>query len=183
MVKDKLFFFVNAEAERRSDPATSFLAFRDSTSTDPTSPNVTRVWASKLDELKAFLKSKFNYDPGAYENYNLDTWSNKALFKLNYNINKTHRVSLRYNYLRSYRDVLISNSRAVSGNRRLNKDALNFQGANYVINNDLHSVIGEVNSIFSNKMSNLLQIGFTANRDYRNSFCILFPLVDIQQDD
>ncbi|MBK8677216.1 MAG: TonB-dependent receptor [Sphingobacteriales bacterium] len=182
LVKDKLFFFVNAEAERRSDPATSFLAFRDSTSTDPTSPNVTRVWASKLDELKAFLKSKFNYDPGAYENYNLDTWSNKALFKLNYNINKTHRVSLRYNYLRSYRDVLISNSRAVSGNRRLNKDALNFQGANYVINNDLHSVIGEVNSIFSNKMSNLLQIGFTANRDYRNSFGSLFPLVDIQQD-
>jgi hypothetical protein len=42
-----------------------------------TGSTVSRVLASDLDALSTFLKSKFNYDPGEYENYSLETVSKK----------------------------------------------------------------------------------------------------------
>lgn len=177
IIKNKLFYFVNYEQEIRSDPATTFLANRGTSGN-----NVTRVLASDLDALSTFLKSKFSYDPGAYENYSLATESRKGMAKIDYNVNKSHRLSVRFNYLKSFRDVTSSNSGVVSGNRSGNLFALNFQNSNYVINNDLYSGIVELNSIIGTKFSNNLQFGYTANRDYRSSRGGIFPLVDILKD-
>lgn len=177
LIKNKLFYFINYEQERRTDPASTFLANRGTAGN-----NITRVLASDLDNLSSFLKSKFNYDPGLYENYPLETQSNKGLVKIDYNISKKHRLSARYNYLKSHRDVLASNSGVISGNRSLNLTAMNFQNSNYVINNDLYSGIIELNSILSSRFSNNLQVGYTANRDYRSSRGGIFPLVDILKD-
>jgi len=177
LVKNKLFYFFNAEMENRNDPATAFQASRPGLS----GPNVTRVRASALDSLSDFLKTKYGYDPGAYEDYSLKTSSLKYLVKFDWNINQKHRAVLRYNQLRSSRDVLISNSGAVNGNRRDNQTALNFANSNYVINNDIYSIIGELNSQLNRQTHNNFIIGFTANRDYRSSNGGVFPLVDIQQ--
>ncbi|TAK41302.1 MAG: TonB-dependent receptor [Saprospiraceae bacterium] len=174
IIKNKLFFFINGEIERRDDPATSFLAARPGLTGD----NVTRVLASDLDQLKDFLKSKYNYDAGDYENYLLNTTSDKAMIKLDYNVNNSNRVSFRFNYLKSARDVLASQSGSFNG-RRDNLFAMNFSNSNYVINNDIYSGIVEVNSIIGTKFSNNIQFGFTANRDYRSSGGGVFPLVDI----
>jgi len=176
IIKNKLFYFINAEAERRNDPATTYLANRPGL--DVNAPNVTRVRASAMDSLSNFLKSKYNYDPGQYEDFPLETMSNKILAKIDYNLSDKHKISVRYNYLRSSRDVPASNSGSFN-NRSGNKFALNFQSSNYIINNDIHSVIGEINSRFSSKLTNQLQVGFTANRDYRDSRAGVFPLVDI----
>lgn len=174
IIKDKLFFFVNGEFERRNDPATSFVASRPGLSGD----NVARVTASSMDSLRNFLMEKYDYDPGEYENYLLETYSDKLLAKLDYNLSNTTKVSLRYNYLRSFRDVLASNSGSFS-DRRDNGFAMNFQASNYVINNDIHSVIAEINTVIGNNAFNTATFGFTANRDYRSSRGGIFPLVDI----
>ena len=87
------------------------------------------------------------------------------------------KFSIRYNYLKSSRDVPTSNSGSFN-NRRDNGFALNFQNANYVINNDINSVIAEHNYL-GNRFSNNVIAGFTANRDYRSSLGGIFPLVDI----
>lgn len=175
IIKNKLFFFVNAEAERRSDPG---VAFKSNDNNGTTDANETRVKKSDLDALSTFLQTKFNYDPGVYEGYSLKTYSNKALAKLDWNINDVHKFSFRVNYLRSYRDVPVSNSGGFNG-RRDNLFAMNFSKNNYKINNDIYSAIAEFNSNFSNRMSNNLIFGFTANRDYRSSESAQFPLVDI----
>lgn len=175
LVKDKLFYFFNYEGERRNDPATPFVAARQGL----TGPNVTRVRSGQLDTLKNFLISNFNYDPGVYENYENETFSNKYLIKLDYNISKKHRASFKYNTLKSFRDVLSSNSGSPNGNRNGTTFALNFSNTNYVINNDIYSGIAELNSVFGSRMSNNISIGFTANRDYRSSRGGVFPLVDI----
>jgi hypothetical protein len=174
IIKNKLFFFINGEMERRSDPATQFLALRDN---NAGKPNVSRVKAADLDALKSFLMTKFNYDPGAYENYSLDIMSNKALARIDYNMSQKSKFSLRYNYLRSSRDQVASNSGSLQ-NRSNNGFALNFQNSNYVINNDIHSIVGEYNYV-GNSFSNKILGGFTANRDYRTSRGGVFPLVDI----
>ena len=178
--KDKIFFFINAEGERRSDPATLFAA--KDVDSDPSDPNVTRVDRAEMETLSAFLKSKYGYETGRIDGYNLETFSNKALAKLDFNINDNNKASIRYNYLRSRRDVLSSNSGVVSGNRNGTKNAMNFENTNYVINNDIHSVIGEWNTRVGNQLSNQFQVGFTANRDYRSSKGGIFPLVDIMKD-
>jgi len=176
IIPNKLFFFVNAEIERRDDPATSWVADRGQDG-----DNVSRVLASDLDELKTFLIDRFNYNPGEYEKYLLNTKSDKALAKLDYNINKSNRLSFRFNYLKSSRDVLASNSGSFQ-NRRDNGFALNFSNSNYIINNDIYSGIVELNTMLGTKMSNKVQFGYTANRDYRGSGGGVFPLVDILQD-
>ena len=133
--KDKIFFFINAEGERRSDPATLFTA--KDVDSDPSDPNVTRVDRAEMVALSAFLKDKYGYETGRIDGYNLETYSNKALAKLDFNINDNNKASIRYNYLRSRRDVLSSNSGVVSGNRNGTKNAMNFENTNYVINNDI----------------------------------------------
>lgn len=178
IIKDKLFFFVNGESERRDDPANSgFVALRPGQ--NDSDPNVTRVLASDLDALKSFLIQKYNYDPGVYENFALQTKSDKILARVDYNLSNKSKLSLRYNYLKSSRDVPASSSGSFNG-RAGNAFALNFSNNNYVINNDINSFIAEHNYIGSN-WSNKIIAGFTANRDYRSSGGGIFPLVDILQ--
>lgn len=178
IIKDKLFFFVNAEIERRSDPA-QYTAYRGAAGANV----VSRVSADTLDALSKFLQTKYNYSTGAYDNYSLATYSDKALAKLDYNISKIHHASVSFKYLKSSRDVFESGSGSVSGSRNGVTTALNFQNSNYIINNDLYSGIFELNSLFSTKLSNKFQAGYTVNRDYRSTNSSAFPLVDIQGPD
>ncbi len=87
IIKNKLFFFINGEAERVNEPATNFVAAR---------PGLTgaRVRASALDSLSNFLKSKYGYNPGPYENYDLRTYSNKFLVRLDYNLSQKSKLSV-----------------------------------------------------------------------------------------
>lgn len=174
IIKNKLFFFANYEGERRTDPGTQFTANRGG----PASGNTTRVLASDLDQLSKFLDENFGYQTGNYENYSLLTRSDKALLKFDWNINDQHRLSLRGNILKSTRDVPMSNSGSFGG-RNGNLFALNYENSNYEINIDIYSGILQLNSRFSNKWSNELIFGYTANRDYRTEKAITFPTVDI----
>lgn len=82
LVKDKLFFFLNFELEQRDDPASSYIASWDSVSTPLSNTNVSRVKAADLEALSQFLQQKYNYNPGRYEGYALETRSHKGLIKL-----------------------------------------------------------------------------------------------------
>lgn len=175
IIKDKLFFFINGEQERRDDPATNYVALRPGVNDGQA--NVSRVLATDLDGLRSYLINTFDYDPGAYENYTLATKSDKALIRLDYNMSQRSKFSIRYNFLKSSRDVPTSNSGAFN-DRRDNGFAMNFQNANYVINNDINSIIAE-HTFLGDQFSNNVIAGFTANRDYRGSLGGVFPLVDI----
>jgi hypothetical protein len=174
IIKNKLFFFANYEGERRNDPGTNFIA-SDGTNTGA---NVTRVKTSDLQGLTTFLKDKFGYETGAWDNYSLVTKSDKALLKLDWNISDKHKLSVRGNMLKSVRDVPMSNSGSFSS-RNGNLFSLNAQNSNYEINNDIFSLIGQLNSRLSDKVQNEMIFGYTANRDYRGEKSISFPTIDI----
>ncbi|MEP7374956.1 MAG: carboxypeptidase regulatory-like domain-containing protein [Chitinophagaceae bacterium] len=181
IIKNKLFFFFNGEAEKRTDPGTSFVADNG----DGTlAANESRTLASDLDALSAYLKSKFNYDTGPYQGYSLVTKSYKVLAKIDWNINAKNKFSIRYNMLKASRDVPASTSGAFGtpAARYNTVNTMNFANNNYEQNNDIYSAIAQLNTRFSNKISNELIFGFTANRDYRAVKGALFPLVDILKD-
>ena len=179
IIKNKLFFFGSYEQERISLPGSpTFRAARAGETPDGTS--ISQARALDLDTLKLFLISKFGYDPGQYENYNNRTESKKATVRIDWNINKNNTFTLKYNYLQSFRDVPASASGSPNGGRGPNANGMAFSGTGYTINNNFNIIIAELNTRFSNKSNNKLQIGYTALRDFRESLSSKeFPMVDI----
>ncbi len=176
IIKDKLFIFVSGEQQRESAPATSLVASRGGS----TGAGVSAAKAEDLEVLASFLKTKYNYDAGAFEKYNLETYSDKITARLDYNINTKNTFNINYYYLKSYRNVLASNSGAPGGNRQPSFTSMPFISSSYVINNDFNIFIGELNTRLSNTFSNKLQVGYNRLRDYRSSPGGIFPLVDIE---
>lgn len=176
IIKNKLFFFVSGEQERIGTPATSRVASRNGSTGD----NVSQARAETLDSLKNFLITKYGYNPGAYENYNFDIYSDKITARLDFNINNKNTFNINYYYLKSWRNQSPSNSGAPSGGRSPGNTTMPFFSSTYVINNDFNIIIGELNTRFSNKLTNKLQVGYNRLRDYRSSPGGIFPMVDIE---
>ena len=177
IIKNKLFFFVSGEQERISNPATSRIASRGGAASGPI---VSGASGEALDQLSAFLISRFNYNPGAYENYNYETKSDKITARLDYNINSKNTFNINYYYLKSSRNIAPSNSGAPTNGRSASITGMPFFSSSYIINNNFNIVMAELNTKFSNKLSNKLQVGYNSLRDFRSSPGGVFPMVDIQ---
>jgi outer membrane receptor for ferrienterochelin and colicin len=180
IIKNKLFFFASFEDENTTEPGTNF---RANAGSEAIGGNVTRVLASDLNNLSSFLSNNFGYETGPYQGYDHNTVATKFLIKLDYNINEKNKLSLRYNHLDSSTDVLASNSSSLGfGSRRSNVNALNFQNTNYMILENIRSIIGELNTRISSNVSNNLIVGYTFQDESRDSRGDFFPLVDILKD-
>ncbi|MCA6515569.1 MAG: carboxypeptidase regulatory-like domain-containing protein, partial [Chitinophagaceae bacterium] len=123
--KNKLFYFLNYEGERRNDVGSLWTADASNGAT-PISGNTTRVRKSDLDQLSSFLRTNFNYDPGAYEGFPFVTRSDKAVARIDWNINDKHKLSIRGNLLLSKRDVGVSSSNTTNGFRGGNPNSIAF---------------------------------------------------------
>ncbi|WP_235920991.1 TonB-dependent receptor [Foetidibacter luteolus] len=178
IIKNKLFFFVSAEQERLKQPATPWLAATPNMQANGIT--VSQATASSLDSLRQFLVDKYGYDPGQYQDYTYRTQSDKVTVKLDWNINNSNTFTIKYNYLKSFRDQSASSSGAPTNGRGGSATGLGFSGNGYTINNNFNIFIAELNTRFSNRVSNKFQVGYTALRDYRSSLAGgNFPLVDI----
>jgi hypothetical protein len=189
IVKDKVFFFISAEKVHQELPATSYTA--SSASNPAVTGSVSKANKDSLEALITLLKTNpktGGYDPGAYQGYNFLTKSEKMTIKLDWNINRNHTLTVKYNYLKSYADQFASGSRpnngsslVTSGSGSANNTAMPFWAAGYGINNNFNIFIAELNSRFGNSMSNKLQIGYTSLRDFRSqhSPSDTMPFVDI----
>ncbi len=175
--KNKLFFFTSYENEKLTEPGTTFTA---RAAGQASAGNVTRVLSSDLDTLSTYLRQNFRYETGPYQGYSHNTPAEKFLLRGDYNINSTNRLSLRYIYLDSSTDVLLSNSSSLGfGTRRTNLNGLNFQNSNYKILENIRSIVGEWNAAFGSEASNSLIVGYTSQDESRESVGTFFPLVDI----
>ncbi|MEP6713421.1 MAG: carboxypeptidase regulatory-like domain-containing protein [Ferruginibacter sp.] len=178
IIKNKVFFFASYEQEKIALPGSpTWRAARSGENSDGVS--ISQAKADTLNALKTFLVSKFGFDPGSYDNYNYRTESKKATVRLDWNINAKNTFTIKYNYLNSLRDVAASNSGAQIS-RQPSVTGLPFSGSGYTINNNFNIFIAELNSRFSNRANNKLQVGYSALRDFRGSLSSsAFPLVDI----
>ncbi len=175
LVRDKLFFFVNAELERTDDPGTNFVA-----SSGTPGFGVSRVEASVMDAIRQRMISEYNYDPGAYEGYINETNNNKVIAKLDWNINNNNNLSFRYNFLDAKRDLPphpFVLSFANTG-RGPNESSLPFQNSGYAINNDLHSFALELNTR-GGAFANRFFASYNRFRDFRQPFSEPFPTIEI----
>jgi hypothetical protein len=178
IIKDKLFFFVNGEQEKRTAPP---VAFRARQAGEVEGGNISRVTAADAELFKSHLIDNYNFNPGSYEGYSFEQENTKLFARFDYNFNENHRITLRHNYVTAYRDIPPSLSGS-QGGRQNSTTALPFNSANYVQNNTTNSTVLEVNSTFDNRFSNNLIITATTIRDFRGSQLNTrpFPFIDIE---
>ncbi len=178
IIKNKVFFFVNAEMVRNSSPATPWIA---AGSTNP--GQVTRVLKSDLDSVSNVLNRLFNYQTGPYEAYNNETSSDKFLARLDFNLSDRQKLMLRYTHHNSLADINISNSASLGfGTRTTNFQSMSYQNSGYLIGDNTRSAVAELNSTFSDRISNTFSIGYDfqdEDRQYKGAF---FPTIDILKD-
>ena len=180
IIKNKLFFFVNWEGDGLTQPGTSFLP---NAGGQAIQGNTTRVLESDLKSLSSFLQQKFNYATGDYTGFNLKTPSTRIIAKIDYNLNESNKISLRYIQLDSKSDQLVSNSNSLGfGSRRTNANALSFSNSDYAILENIRSLVGEWNAQLGANVTNNFIIGYTKNDESREVKGSFFPLVDILQD-
>ncbi|MCI0698227.1 carboxypeptidase regulatory-like domain-containing protein [candidate division KSB1 bacterium] len=178
IIRNKMFLFADFESDKVTQPGTNFTT-RTSTS-QTVAGNVTRVLDSDLTNLGNFLNTNFGYEAGSYQGYDHETPAKRFIAKLDYNLNDRNKLSMRYNHLDSDTDVLLSNSSSLGfGTRRTVSTGLNFQNSNYIILENIRSLVGEWNSLVGSNMSNNLIIGYTHQDESRDSRGTFFPFVDV----
>ena len=176
IARDKAFFFVNAELERRDDPGTNFVADTDGT----VGLGESRVDAAVMDQISQRMMEVYGYDTGPYEGYVNETNNNKLIAKLDWNINDNNNLTFRYNYLDAERDLpphpfVLSFNNAGRGP---NSTTLPFRNAGYTINNELNSFALELNSRGTG-FANRFFASYNIFRDFREPFSEDFPTVEI----
>lgn len=175
IIPNKLFFFVNGEIERKDDPGSNFVAAGGD------GLGESRVSAATMDAIRKRMKDVYGYETGPYQGYTHNTKNDKLLLKLDWNISNQHNASLRYNYLDASRD-LGPHGFAISYNntgRGPNNTSLPFQNSGYAINNNLHSLAFELNSMFGGNMANHFFASYNRFRDFREPLSENFPTIEI----
>jgi hypothetical protein len=172
--KNSLYYFVNLETEQREDAASSYVA-RNSSNAGNT--NTSRVLESDLQAVSSILKSKFDYNTGPYQGYNLKQKNYKWLAKIDWVINSNNSLSFTYNGLQATKEKP-AHPNAI---RRRGPDytTMQFKNSGYEIENKLHSFGAELKSNFGSKFANKLRGVYTSFRDSRTPFSTPFPVVNI----
>ncbi|MFD0941662.1 TonB-dependent receptor [Pedobacter boryungensis] len=189
IIKDKLFFFVNYERKITKAPGTSRIAATPALPYGSIS-TVTKTTADFMNTVSSYLDAKYGYKTGPYQNYENISENEKFFARLDWNIAKNHRFSIRYNQVESQSPSPASTSvtgSAVAGSLgygnvrsgNASTAGLPFFNSNYYQAANLYSATAELNSSFGNKVTNTLRVAYSHQNDPRNSDSAPFPLVDI----
>ncbi len=187
IIKNKLFFFINAEYEKRTlPPATTFTPTGGSGS----GGNTSAVSIDSLAKLSTYLKGAYGYETGAYDNFpNFQSKNHKYLAKIDWNISTVHKFTAKVSELVSTNDVAVNAFSVPNGGTggpngwtsvaRLGQTAMSFSNSNYAFKDVVRSAAAEINSNWKGKFSNQIISTYTKIRDTRTTPSTLFPFVDV----
>lgn len=186
IIKDKLFFFGNFEKEKSSYPGIPWSPSDPENGDSASSENfISRTTIHDLEIMRNYLSETYDYDAGSYQDFgNFASENYKILGKIDWNINKHNKFSVRYNYVKSTNDQQV-NATSAPGTRstfgRISEKSMAFTNANYGSLNTVGSLSAEMNSVW-NKSANKFLFTYTKIRDTRSSNSSPFPFVDIYED-
>ncbi len=182
IIKNKLFFFVNGEYELNPGQVVTWRPSEDGVAN--TDLMLSRTSKSDMELVKQHLISKYGYDPGSYTDYPADESNNKLMARIDWNINKSNKLSVRYNYTKNKAWYPTNGNSTDAGFRnnsmdRISQYSMAFSKSIYSQENTVNSIALDLNSRFSNKISNQFLATYTKIKDMRGSDSSPFPFIDI----
>jgi hypothetical protein len=174
IVKDKLFFFINAEGI--TEPSEVIQYRPDAAS------------AAILDQIYDKLVNDYHYNPGSYTNYPGGNNNLKLLARIDWNINENNKLMFRFNKTGNTQWNAPNGNSSDDNfrNRAYNRSSevsFPFSYNMYSMRNDVMSFATELNSRFSTAVSNQFIFTYTDINDQRGSNSDLFPHIDIMSGD
>ncbi|WP_207421375.1 TonB-dependent receptor [Desertivirga brevis] len=152
IIKNKLFFFLNAEKTKNTTP----LGLQPGQPGSLISPN-------DLQRINARAIA-LGYDAGSFLDQETYNESDKIFARFDYNINDNHRLTARYSYVEGSATDLIRNG-----------TTLTFSNGAILRESKTNSGVVELNSRFSNNLSNNFIFGYTSVREPRTAPGAAFP--------
>ena len=165
IIKDKLFFFTNAEYTKRTDPL-----FYNAGDVDANGNVSSLVDNPTAQAISDFVSTKYGFNVGTFNSSNNYSNSKKIFNKIDWKINNKHSLSIR-------------NNTVFGEASNLERDSKNFRFASmdFIQKNTAISTVLEFKSRFNSKWSNSFILGYSNIKDYRNptSNNFMFPQVEI----
>lgn len=195
IIKNKLFFFASYEREEESRPGITVTPRGGSGQ-----GNISNTPIDSLRKLANHLISRYGYDPGAFDNFpNFQTKNYKLLGKIDWNISKMHKLTLRYQEtigtddrqlngtsipnVSSFTPAGASQSITALPNSRFGVNSMAFSNSNYYFEDELRSGALELNSSKAGNWSNQLIATFSRISAVRGYNGPTMPGVDIFNND
>lgn len=194
IIKNKLFFFANAEWENRSLPNSNTFVPTGSSA----SGTLSAAPKDSLDKFASVLKSKYGYNAGGYDNRpNYVTKNRKLLGKIDWNISDKQKLVIKYSDFKGSDQSPLNGSsvpnsgaggftiRGTTGaqsrlpNNRNSNQSIGFSNSDYGTDHIVQSGTVELNSNFNSRFSNQLLLAYTHISDIRNSPGGIFPTIEI----
>ena len=181
IIKNKLFFFVNAEYSQTPSVAVRWRASENGVGNADKYLSYTTV--ADMERVKEHVMSKYGYDTGSYTSFPADQNNMKLLARLDWNINDNHRLALRYNYTNNTGWNAPNSSSMDGGTRsaygRTSLYSMAFANSMYSMNNLVHTVSLDLNSRLGDNLSNQFLATFSKLDDVRGTNSEEFPFIDI----
>ena len=181
IIKNKLFFFVNAEYAKTPSVAVRWRPSKDGKGNSDAYLSYTTT--ADMDLVRNHVLDTYGYDPGSYTDFPADQSNVKLLARIDWNINEKHKLALRYNYTNNLSWIGPNASSMDGGTRsaysRTSLYSMAFSNSMYSSNNLVHSVSLDLNSRLSDNLSNQLLATFSKLDDVRGTNSEEFPFIDI----
>ena len=182
IVKNKLFFFANAEYAKVPSVINRWRASEDGVA-DPDN-YISRTTVADLQKVRDFMMQRYGYDTGSFTDFPADESNLKLLGRIDWNITDNHHLAVRYNYTKNTAWNPVNGNSGDTGYRlrnmdRLSQYSMSFANSMYSMDNKVSTVSADFNSRFGNNISNQLLFTYTNIDDVRGSNSSPFPFIDI----
>ena len=182
IIKDKLFFFLNAEAIDKPGQVVLWRASEDGVANLDLMQSRTSI--ADMQRVRDHLKDNYGYETGSYTDFPGDETNEKLLVRLDWNINDAHKLSMRYNYAKNqgWNQTNGNSNNAGSRNRSMNRiseNSMAFSNSIYSMDNIVNTISLDLNSRISDKISNQFLATYSQIKDARGSDSSPFPFIDI----
>ena len=182
IIKNKLFFFVNAEYSQTPSVAVRWRASENGVGN--ASKYLSYASVADMEKVSNHVKDKYGYDTGSFTDFPSDESNAKILARLDWNINDANHLAVRYNYTNNTSWFGPNASSMDGGTRsayaRTSLYSMAFANSMYSQNNLVHSVSVDLNSRISDNLSNQFLATFSKLDDVRGTNSSEFPFIDIQ---
>ena len=185
IIKNKLFFFVNAEYSTIPTVVNRWRGSVDGV--ENADAYISRTTLADLEKVSKFVKEKYNYDTGSWTDFPATESNMKLLARIDWNINDDHKLAVRYNYTLNQAWNSTNASSMDGGPRaafgRFSQYGMSYANSLYSMDNLVSTVSLDLNSRLSDNLSNQFLATFSKLDDMRGTNSSDMPFVDIRKDD